>query len=232
MHVMKRSSKIMLFALTALPVAGIATVGVLRAQQLAPVQVDVAGRAVPAPPAAGLPPAAEGGTATVFVQTDSGVAARVVRQNPFAQLWSLPEPDDAEMSKLKQADGAMGRQEEQLVERYASTEDAEQRSAIKAELAEHLTNHFSIQEQILDRELARVEARVKKLRELTQKRRDAQKTIIEQRLDQLLRDADGLGWTPPPSDRGAAVVPPGRQYGTRIGVPAPTSRPPEPSAAR
>lgn len=222
---MTRRSKIMLFALTALPVAGIAAVGVLRAQQLAPVQVDVAGRAVPAPPAA------EGGPATVFVQTDSGVTARVVRQNPFAQLWSLPEPDDAEMSKLRQADAAMGRQEEQLVSRYAASEDSEQRNAIKAELAEHLTNHFSVQEQIRDRELARVEARVKKLRELTQKRRDAQKTIIEQRLDQLLRDADGLGWTPPPSDSGATVLSRGGQYGGRIGVPAATSRPPAPPAA-
>lgn len=228
---MKRSSQIMLFALTALPVAGIATVGVLRAQQLAPVQVDVAGKAVPAPPAAGLPPAAEGGPATVFVQTDSGITARVVRQNPNAPL-SWPEPDDAEMTKLKQADAAMGRQEEQLVERYASTEDADQRSAIKAELAEHLTNHFSIQEQIRDRELARVEARVKKLRELTQKRRDAQRTIIEQRLDQLLRDADGLGWTPPPSDHNATILSRGGQYGTRVAVPAPTLGPPTPPTTR
>ena len=232
---MKRSSKIMLFALTALPVAGMATVGVLRAQQLAPpaVTIEPAGKAVPAPPAAGLfPPAAEGGPATLFVQTDSGVTARVVRQNPFTPQLSWPEPDDAELSKLKQADAAMGRQEEQLISRYAASEDPEQRSAIKTELAEQLNNHFSIQEQIRDRELARVEAHVKKLRELTQKRRDAQKTIIEQRFDQLLRDADGLGWTPPPSDHGAAVLSIGRQYGTRIAVPAPTSRPPAPSAAR
>jgi hypothetical protein len=231
MNLMKRSSKILLFALTALPVAGIAAVGVLRAQQLAPVQVDVAGTAVPAPPSARLPPAAEAGPATVFVQTDSGVTARIVRPNPSAPL-SWPEPDDAEMSKLKQADSAMGRQEEQLISRYAASEDPEQRSAIKAELAEQLTNHFSIQEQIRDRELARVEAHVKKLRELTQRRRDAQKTIIEQRLDQLLRDADGLGWTPPPSDSGAAALSIGRQNGARIGVPEPTSRPPAPPAAR
>lgn len=228
---MKRRGKIMLFALTALPVAGIATVGVLRAQQLAPpaVTIEPAGRAV-APPAAGLPPAAEGATATVFVQTDSGVTARVVRQNPNAP-FSWPEPDDAEMTKLRQADAAMGRQEEQLVSRYAASDDAEQRSAIKAELAEQLTNHFSVQEQIRDRELARVEARVKKLRELTQKRRDAQKTIIEQRLDQLLRDADGLGWTPPASDSGATVLSRGGRYGARIAVPAPTNGPPTPPAA-
>jgi len=231
---MKRSSKIVLFALTALPIAGIATVGVLRAQQLAPpaVPIEPAGRAVPAPPAAGLPPAAEGGPATVFVQTDSGVTARIVRPNPNAPQLSWPEPDDAEMSKLKQADSAMGRQEEQLVARYATTEDAEQRSAIKAELAEQLTNHFSIQEQIRDRELARVEARVKKLRELTQKRRDAQKTIIEQRLDQLLRDADGLGWTSPPSDYGATVLLGGANYGAGFTRPDPTQFPLAPPAAR
>jgi hypothetical protein len=29
------------------------------------------------------------------------------------------------------------------------------------------------------------------------KRADAQKSIVEKHLDQLLREADGLGWTPP-----------------------------------
>lgn len=136
------------------------------------------------------------------------------------------EPDEPELHKLRQADAAMGKQEDQLAERYAASEDAEQRSAIKAELAEHLTNHFSVQQQIRDRELARVEARVKKLRELTQKRREAQKTIVEQRLDQLLREAEGLGWTPPASDYGSKVLSRGGQQGASISLPGPPSIPP------
>jgi hypothetical protein len=112
---------------------------------------------------------------------------------------------------LRQADGALARKSEDLVAQYAATEDDEQRGGIKTLLAELLAQQFSVQQQLRERELARVEARVKKLRELTQKRREAQQTIVEQRLDQLLREADGLGWTPPGAapqgDPGANNIP-------------------------
>jgi hypothetical protein len=154
----------------------------------------------------------------------------------YTMSWPIPgtfnvagaEPDEPELNKLRQADAAMGKQADQLAERYAASEDAEQRNAIKAELTEHLTNHFSVQQQIRDRELARVEARVKKLRELTQKRREAQKTIVEQRLDQLVREAEGLGWTPPASDYGSTALSRGGQQGASITLPAPQSIPPAP----
>ncbi len=107
------------------------------------------------------------------------------------------EPEDAETTALKQSDAAMAQQSEQLVARYAATEQAEERGAIKTQLTELLAKHFDVQQQLRERELGRVEARIKKLRELAQKRREAQKTIVDQRVDQLLRDADGLGWTPP-----------------------------------
>jgi hypothetical protein len=111
--------------------------------------------------------------------------------------FGAAEADDPETAELRQADGALARKSEQLVAQHAATEDDEQRGGVKTLLAEVLVQQFSVQQQLRDRELARVEARVKKLRELTQKRREAQRTIIEQRLDQLLREADGLGWTSP-----------------------------------
>jgi hypothetical protein len=36
------------------------------------------------------------------------------------------------------------------------------------------------------------------LREIMRKRSESRQTIIDKRLDQLLREADGLGWTLPP----------------------------------
>ncbi|HXT58815.1 MAG TPA: hypothetical protein VN699_09265 [Pirellulales bacterium] len=117
--------------------------------------------------------------------------------------FGAAEADDPETAKLRQAESALAHKSEQLVAQYAATEDDEQRGGVKTQLAESLSQQFSVQQQLRERELARVEARVKKLRELTEKRREAQRTIVEQRLDQLLREADGLGWTPPGAAQGA-----------------------------
>src|SRR6185437_8882618 len=111
--------------------------------------------------------------------------------------FGAAEADDPETAKLRQVESALADKSEQLVAQYAATEDDEQRGGFKTQLAESLSQQFSVQQQLRESELARVEARVKKLRELNEKRRAAQQTIVEQRLDQLLREADGLGWTPP-----------------------------------
>lgn len=98
--------------------------------------------------------------------------------------------------QLQQADAQLTQQTEVLASRYGEASKDEDREKIKADLAELLAKQFSIQQQIREDEVAQVEARVKKLRELIEKRKAAQQSIIERRLEQLLRDAEGLGWTP------------------------------------
>jgi hypothetical protein len=184
-------------------VAGV--IGVLRAQQ------PSAG-AIALPPAEAKP--GQPGAKVTFYQQPAATSAAPAAvpalpgPNTSFQYWPtyapngpLPferaEPDDPETAWLKQSDAVMAQQSEQLVAKYAATEQAEERGAIKTQLTELLAKHFDVQQQLRERELGRVEARIKKLRELAQKRREAQKTIVEQRVDQLLREADGLGWTPP-----------------------------------
>lgn len=185
-------------------VAGV--IGVLWAQQ------PSAGAGLAAP--VGAKPGPPGPKLTFYEQPSAAPSAAPAAvpalpgPNASFQYWPtyapngpLPfgpaEPDDPETAALKQSDAAMAQQSEQLVAKYAATEQAEERGAIKTQLAELLARHFDVQQQLRERELGRVEARIKKLRELAEKRREAQKTIVEQRVDQLLREADGLGWTPP-----------------------------------
>jgi hypothetical protein len=184
-------------------VAGV--IGLLRAQQ------PSAGRA--SPQLAGEKPGQPGAKLTFYEQptaTSAAVPAPPTGPDANTRLpyWTTSaygrlatsvsaEPDDPETAALKQSDAAMAQDSEQLVAKYAATEQAEERGAIKTQLAELLAKHFDVQQQLRERELGRVEARIRKLRELAQKRREAQKTIVEQRVDQLLREADGLGWTPP-----------------------------------
>lgn len=105
---------------------------------------------------------------------------------------------DAEMNKLVQEEAAAERDVANLIESYAHTEGDAERSKIKSKLGSALEKEFDLQQKRRDLELSRVEARLKKVRELMKKRGEARQSIIDKRLDQLLREADGLGWTPPP----------------------------------
>ena len=60
-----------------------------------------------------------------------------------------------------------------------------------------MEKEFDLQQKRRDLDLVRVEARLKKVRDLMKKRSEARQSIIDKRLDQLIREAEGLGWTPP-----------------------------------
>jgi len=105
---------------------------------------------------------------------------------------------DMEMDKLVTQEAVAEREVASLMESYAHTEGDTERSQIKSKVAAALEKAFDLQQKRRELELSRVEARVKKIRELMQRRSDARQSIIDKRLDQLLREADGLGWTPPP----------------------------------
>jgi hypothetical protein len=109
------------------------------------------------------------------------------------RVWVYESSD----GKLQQAGAQLSRESEEFVSRYSEASDDEQRQKIKAQLAELVAKQFNLQQQIREDEVAQIEARVKKLRALIEKRKAAQQSIIENRLDQLLREAEGLGWTPP-----------------------------------
>jgi hypothetical protein len=104
---------------------------------------------------------------------------------------------DTEMNKLLQEEAAAEQQVAKLVEAYTHAEGEAKRSGIKTNLSSTLEKEFDLQQKRRDLELKGVEDRLKKVRELMKKRNDARRSIIDNRLDQLLREADGLGWTPP-----------------------------------
>ncbi len=104
---------------------------------------------------------------------------------------------DPELGKLVGEESRIEHETASLVDEYSRTEDESQRGKIKAKLAANLEKEFELQQKRRDLEVARIEAQLKKLREIMRKRGEARQTIIDKRLDQLLREADGLGWTPP-----------------------------------
>ena len=121
---------------------------------------------------------------------------------------SYATPHDKELSELiKDESKAVGEASHWMKE-YAGA-DEDKRAKIKTKVQEALGKQFDAQQKRRDLELTRLEAQTKKLRELMKKRTDARTTIIEKRLDQLLREADGLGWASPhgPSIPGSYSAP-------------------------
>jgi hypothetical protein len=112
---------------------------------------------------------------------------------------AIPGPvatSDPELAKILEDESSLDGQVHDLVGEYAATQDEGKRAAIKAKLAPLLDKQFDLQQKRRELEVARLEAQIKKVRDLMKKRAEGQKSIVEKRLDQILRDADGLGWTP------------------------------------
>lgn len=108
-----------------------------------------------------------------------------------------PRGHDPEVAKLHQQDQQLAQQVRSVLRDYMVKEDAEGRAKVRDKLQELLGKQFDAQHQRREMELRRIEERVKRLRATMQKRNDARKEIIASRLDQLVREAEGLGWNEP-----------------------------------
>ena len=104
---------------------------------------------------------------------------------------------DPELEKLHAQEAQIEGEVHSLLAQYGQTEKEGDRSAIKKKLSASLEKQFDLQQKRRDLEVARIEAQLKRLRELIKKRSDSRQTIIDKRLDQVLQEAEGLGWTSP-----------------------------------
>lgn len=77
---------------------------------------------------------------------------------------------------------------------YASKKDDDAKKKVVDEITEAVTKQFEIRQEARERELKRLEAQIKRLREMHQKRNEQKDRIITERVQQMIRDVDGLGW--------------------------------------
>jgi hypothetical protein len=81
----------------------------------------------------------------------------------------------------------------ELVKQLAKAE-GDKKDKIKDQLTETLGKQFDARQKRHDDEIKALEDQVKKLKELVKKRQNNRREIISQRLEQLVREAEGLGW--------------------------------------
>jgi hypothetical protein len=128
-------------------------------------------------------------------------AGYVVRQHV-----DFAEAGGEETAELSARDAQLGHEAESLAKQLADASDEKQKSEIKEKLQDTLSRQFDAQQKAREVEVTRIEAKVKKLRETITKRNEARRTIIDKRFDQLLSEAEGLGWNSPPSGAGFGTV--------------------------
>jgi len=81
-----------------------------------------------------------------------------------------------------------------MARKLGEAKSESERSQIKTELTDLLEKQFGLRQKRHQEEIAALEAKVKKLKELVEKRQENRREIIAKRLDQILSNAEGLGW--------------------------------------
>jgi len=107
---------------------------------------------------------------------------------------------------------ATDRRSLELAARLRQTVDTDEQERLRGELIELLGNAFDERRKLQQQEMERLEARLKSIRELDQRRQELKDKIVERRLNELLGKGDELAWeTSLPATIGTAPIPSARQ---------------------
>ncbi len=109
------------------------------------------------------------------------------------------QPDGGQMFSVARAvtqdpEKLLARRTEELARKLGEAKSESDKSEIKTELAAGLEKQFDLRQKRHHDEIAELEAKVKQLKDLVEKRQENRREIVAKRLDQILRDAEGLGW--------------------------------------
>ena len=95
---------------------------------------------------------------------------------------------------LSPEEASLSQQADKLAQSLGEAKSESEKDQIKGQLSDVLEKQFELRQRRHTDELAELEAHVKKLKGLVQRRQEHRREIIATRLDQIVRDADGLGW--------------------------------------
>jgi hypothetical protein len=93
-----------------------------------------------------------------------------------------------------QEDAGLEDEAGQLIKQLGEAKSDGDRDKVRTKLGEILEKQFDRRQKRHEKEIEELEAQVRKLRDLVQKRQDNRREIIARRLDQILKESQGLGW--------------------------------------
>jgi flagellar motility protein MotE (MotC chaperone) len=81
-----------------------------------------------------------------------------------------------------------------LTDQYLKAQKAEEKQEIRTKLKDLINQQFDVRMEQQKKELESLEKELTDLRALLKKRQDAKAAIVDRRIDQLIEDAQGMGW--------------------------------------
>ncbi len=136
---------------------------------------------------------------------NSGYQAQAAPEGPFVPLRVQLQTESAPLAR-----------------QYVAAEKQEEKKQIRQKLSDTLSQQFDVHIKEQQKELEDLEKQIATLRSVLKKRIDAKATIVERRVEQLIQDAEGLGWNAPSSPR-RGLGPVG--YGPNVSFPEKTPSP-------
>jgi hypothetical protein len=91
-------------------------------------------------------------------------------------------------------ESSLAHEANQLAQQLGEAKSDADRDKLRTRLGEVLEKQFDQRQKRHEAEIKGLEAQVKKLRDLVEKRQENRREIIARRLDQILRESQGLGW--------------------------------------
>jgi TolA-binding protein len=149
------------------------------------------------------------GTAVMMAYLNGALAQDNAAGNrqlsPNATLEVKPVPGQRFFNNFaeQQVQGPNPQRTHELLSQYNQTEDEAERAKIVKELTAVAAEEFDARQESREKQLQQLEEQLKKLRSVHARRAKEKDEIVRDRVRQLLRDADGLGWG---SDGGADPV--------------------------
>lgn len=127
-----------------------------------------------------------------FNRPTSGAASATVSTSPSSSAGSrnLSHAEDP----LHEADRRHAKTTGRILAKYQASTDPDERSRLSEELKAVVSAHFELRQQIRANELAELAAQLRRLQDLHDRREREKDQIIGDRVRQLLRDSQGLGW--------------------------------------
>jgi hypothetical protein len=101
---------------------------------------------------------------------------------------------DEEGMRLAQLNGTFAGEIQQLELKLRDADDEEVAEEIEEALTEKVGQQFDVRQQMRERQLAALEEQVERLRKIHNERTDQRDRIVRDRVQQLIREAQGLGW--------------------------------------
>jgi hypothetical protein len=162
---------------------------------------QVAPPTVPAPPAAAPAPGLYPRPAVRVQALPPGV---VPGEAPSADvLMPLTLRGGTAYAFVENAQSKAEREKEsqarELLDRYSKSEDESERGRLLEELTTVAGSQFDLRQERREQELKQLEEQLKRLRTLHQRRAQEKDRIVRDRVQQLVRESEGLGWGSGPS---------------------------------